>query len=280
VRAVFRFNLVLIFSVITVAAIGLHGLWRHGGPRTRWLLVFPFCLLMALEQINSFDNRLSQQQTIAPLLALPPAPTTCRSFVLLPTITNPSIPRFTYQNEAVILAQRNALWPGLCAVDPDHRTWAALTRTDLIRQAGLTLSPGTRLGFTLADDSGHRFRKPGPGWGTPDVGGTWRHNTDSQGSGIDTRLFWRIQTRLFESKPAFTGFRGHGAGHADAGRAHPRPLESTHWGFASTRTRGRRRGPRTGDVSVSGLASMIHCPAGSMKSPCDSLGTAANIHTL
>ena len=25
-------------------------------------------------------------------------------------------------------------------------------------------------------------------------------------------------------------------------------------GFASTRTRGRRRGPRTGDVSVSGLA--------------------------
>ena len=253
---------------------------------------------MALEQINSFDNRLSQQQTIAPLLALPPAPTTCRSFVLLPTITNPSIPRFTYQNEAVILAQRNALWPGLCAVDPDHRTWAALTRTDLIRQAGLTLSPGTRLGFTLADDSGHRFRKPGPGWGTPDVGGTWRHNTDSQGSGIDTRLFWRIQTRLFESKPAFTGFRGHGAGHADAwliigaalipardmvsmaaephglipsgpggltpsrlpsdaGRAHPRPLESTHWDFASTRTRGRRRGPRIGTVSLLWLEGML-----------------------
>jgi len=29
-------------------------------------------------------------------------------------------------------------------------------------------------------------------------------------------------------------------------------------GFASTRTRGRRRGPRTGDVSVSGLAGIIH----------------------
>jgi hypothetical protein len=28
-------------------------------------------------------------------------------------------------------------------------------------------------------------------------------------------------------------------------------------GFASTRTRGRRRGPRTGDVSVSGLAGLI-----------------------
>ncbi len=43
---------------------------------------------------------------------------------------------------------------------------------------------------------------------------------------------------------------------SDAGRAHPRTLESTHRGFASTRTRGRRRGPRTGDVSVSGLAGM------------------------
>ncbi len=41
---------------------------------------------------------------------------------------------------------------------------------------------------------------------------------------------------------------------SNAGRAHPRPLESTHRGFASTRTQGRRRGPRTGDVSVSGLA--------------------------
>ena len=33
---------------------------------------------------------------------------------------------------------------------------------------------------------------------------------------------------------------------SDAGRAHPRPLESTHWGFASTRTQGRAvaaRGP-------------------------------------
>ena len=106
VRTVFRFNLVLVFSVITGAAIGLHWLWRHGGSQARWLLVLPLCLLMALEQINSFDNRLSQQQTIAPLLALPPAPATCRSFALLPTVTDPSISRFTYQNEAVILAQR------------------------------------------------------------------------------------------------------------------------------------------------------------------------------
>jgi hypothetical protein len=36
-------------------------------------------------------------------------------------------------------------------------------------------------------------------------------------------------------------------------------------GFASTRTRGRRRGPRTDDVSVSGLAGIT--PGILMKSP-------------
>ncbi len=48
---------------------------------------------------------------------------------------------------------------------------------------------------------------------------------------------------------------------SDAGRAHPRPLESTHWGPASLWTRGRGRGPRTGDVSVSGLAGMTLRPS-------------------
>ena len=44
---------------------------------------------------------------------------------------------------------------------------------------------------------------------------------------------------------------------SDAGRAHPRPLESTHWDFASTRTRGRRRGPRIGTVSLLWLEGML-----------------------
>lgn len=224
VRAVFRFNLILVFSVMVVAAIGLHLAWTAGTGRIRRTLVTLLGLMIAAEQINAFDNRLSQRQHFAPLTTLPPAPAQCRSFVLFPAFTDPDRPRFAYQTDAITLAQhhnlptvngysgmappfwsladpadrigygvglidwtdRNALWTGLCAADLGRRAWVPLTRADLIRRAGLTLSPDSRLSFTTADDSGRRFLKPGPGWGGAELGGTWTTARSARLEGVLT----------------------------------------------------------------------------------------------
>jgi hypothetical protein len=222
VRAVFRFNLVLIFSVITVAAIGLHRLWTDEARGYRRYLALLLCLVIAAEQSNTFKNYLGYRQHLAWLDALPPPPAACRSFAVLPGASETDQLAVAWQMDAVRIAQhdnlptvngysgmsppswelvepgdtvgyatglmawadRYRLWPGLCAVDIGRRLWSPLTRAGLIDRADLYIRPGARLGFTRGDSSGTRFLKPGQTWGEAGPEGTWTIARSSRFEGV------------------------------------------------------------------------------------------------
>jgi hypothetical protein len=114
IRSVFRFNLVLSFSVATVAAIGLHAAWCGarglGGPAPvrmggRVAVALVAAALIA-EQVNVLPGILSRSRDFAEIAAIqPPPPTSCRALVLLPAAPLPAYHRWSHQLGMVMLAQ-------------------------------------------------------------------------------------------------------------------------------------------------------------------------------
>lgn len=118
VRAVFRFNVVLVFSVITVAAIGLHAAWtaalRQTGIRAVTMLggTLLLGLFITAEEINSWSigtSELSRSRHFALIDAMPATPAGCRVFALLPEPADPSWPAWAQQLDAIMLAQARNL---------------------------------------------------------------------------------------------------------------------------------------------------------------------------
>ena len=172
VRTAHRFNCVLAFSVVTVAALGLDRLWRL--PSVPRLLTAGLALLIAAEQFNVMPIWLSARAEFTRIELVPPPPAFCRAFVLLPARLDPAWHRWTRQLDAVLIAQetnlptlngesgnaprdwnlfdpadrevylkgligwadRYQLWEGLCALDIDKGRWAALERGKLTGYVG------------------------------------------------------------------------------------------------------------------------------------------------
>jgi hypothetical protein len=170
IRSVHRFNVVLAFSVVVVAAVGLDGLWRfsRGSATARRLALLPLALI-AFEQINILPQQLSRRTDFAALDALSPAPAGCRVIAALPADPDPSWHRWSRQGEISLAAQqvglptingydgnvppgwrlfdpadragyhqaviewvdRHQLWQGLCGLDIDRNQWSFPTRETL-----------------------------------------------------------------------------------------------------------------------------------------------------
>ena len=114
IRSVFRFNLVLSFSVVTVAAIGMHGAWlwaTQAAPRARWrpVAVAVLAVALAAEQVNTLPACLSRSRDFAAIEAMPPVPGTCRALVLLPAAPPTAYHRWSRQLDAVMAAQARGL---------------------------------------------------------------------------------------------------------------------------------------------------------------------------
>ena len=178
VRTAHRFNCVLAFSVVTVAAIGIDRLRKQPLLPLR-VLAAALTLLIALEQANGLPNYLSHRTDFARIEQVPPPPAACRAFVLLPALLDPAWHRWTRQLDAVLVAQevnlptlngesgnapqgwtlfdpsdravylkgliswadRYSLWDGLCALEIDTGRWLTLDRARLLDQAAAA-SPG------------------------------------------------------------------------------------------------------------------------------------------
>ncbi len=170
IRSVFRFNLILAFPVVAVAAIGLDQLWRQtsNAPRHR-LAVAALTALVMIEQLNLAPTVLSRTRDFGAVESQRPAPATCRSFVLLGATPDPSLHRWSRQTVALMIAQAQGvptlngysgmappgwklfdptdhtnyrraivtwadaqnIWPGLCGLDPEQQRWFPVLRTDL-----------------------------------------------------------------------------------------------------------------------------------------------------
>ncbi|MEI6412665.1 MAG: hypothetical protein WCP34_00195 [Pseudomonadota bacterium] len=174
IRTVHRFNGVLAFSVVTVAAMGLDRLWRQSGNRRpAQIAVLALAALIAFEQINRLPKFVSQRADMTPLETFAAAPPHCRAFVLLPSDRDPRWHHWSRQLEAVVIAQRQnlptlngesggappgwhlfdpsdspayeealvswadryQLWDGLCGLDPVLARWFPVRRHDGVIQA-------------------------------------------------------------------------------------------------------------------------------------------------
>jgi hypothetical protein len=176
VRAVFRFNLVLVFSVITVVAVGLDELWTAASRQTRSTArmlraaTLLLCLLLAVEEINTWSigtEELSRSRHFGPIDSMPPAPDTCRVFALLPKAADPSWPAWAQQLDAVMLAQaRNVpTVNGYSGQSPLHWDLADISSPDYSRRlddwvtryalwqglCGVDLSKGRWLSLTQSE---------------------------------------------------------------------------------------------------------------------------------
>ncbi len=171
IRSVFRFNLVLSFSVAVVAAIGIHAAWV--GAKSNKVIrlgVGGVVALLLIEQTNTLPGTLSRSRDFAGIEAMPAPPPACRAAVLLPQTPPPAYHRWSHQLDAVLLAQswglpvlngysglapegwglfdptdrmgyrravvawvdRYGLWDGLCGIDFEARRWFPVVRADMV----------------------------------------------------------------------------------------------------------------------------------------------------
>ncbi len=144
VRSVFRFNLVLSFSVAAVAAIGLHCAWLWAGRATAAqsarVAVGLAAMVLIVEQVNVLSGTLSRSGDFADVEAMPPVPKACRVLVLLPSAPPPAYHRWSHQLGAVMVAQAWGVpvLNGYSGLAPDGWRLFDPTDRDGYRQAVVT----------------------------------------------------------------------------------------------------------------------------------------------